>query len=486
METFERLLGYANDAMWGYILIAVLIGLGLWFTVKFQFVQFRYIPEMFRVLFDKRAISAEGKKGTSPFQAFTISTASRVGTGNLAGVASAIAIGGPGAVFWMWIVALVGGASSFIESTLAQVYKIPEKNQYRGGPAYYMEKGLKNRKLGIVFAITITFTYGLVFSSVQANTIRLAFEKSFAVEKWMMAAILTIIVALIIFGGLKRIAQVTQLIVPIMAIFYIILAVYILTLNFGALPEIFAMIFQGAFGLREVAGGTFGAAIMMGIKRGLFSNEAGMGSAPNAAATSEVTHPVKQGLIQTLGVFTDTLLICSATALIIISSGAHLSAPESMDGIQLTQAAFESQLGQWAVIFVAIAIFLFAFSSIIGNYYYGETNIEFIKNTPTGLFIYRIAVLLMVVFGAMAEFDIVWAMADLTMGIMALINLYAITRLSKVAFAAMKDYSRQKKEGKDPVFYQDHLPGVSGMEYWKREDPIKSHEKENETLNSRG
>ncbi|MFD1019969.1 alanine/glycine:cation symporter family protein [Thalassobacillus hwangdonensis] len=468
MGFLENILGYLNDAMWGYILIAVLIGLGLWFSIQTRFVQFRYIPEMFRVLFDKRAITAEGRKGTSPFQAFTISTASRVGTGNLAGVASAIAIGGPGAVFWMWIVALVGGATSFIESTLAQVYKIPEKNQYRGGPAYYMEKGLKNRKLGIAFAITIIFTYGLVFSSVQSNTIRLAFEKSFDTDKWVMAAILTVIVALVIFGGLKRIAEVTQYIIPIMAIFYIILAGYILSLNFGALPEIFGMIFQNAFGFNQAAGGTFGAAIMMGIKRGLFSNEAGMGSAPNAAATSEVTHPVKQGLIQTLGVFTDTLLICSATALIIISSGEWINNGD-MDGIQLTQTAFEAQLGEWAVIFIAVAIFLFAFSSIIGNYYYGETNLEFIKSTKSGLAIYRIAVLLMVIFGAVAQFNLVWALADLTMGIMALINLYAITRLSKVAYLTMKDYSKQKKAGKDPEFYQDHLPGVEGMEYWRRD-----------------
>ncbi|UOR11121.1 alanine/glycine:cation symporter family protein [Halobacillus amylolyticus] len=463
----EGLLTELNNWMWGYILVAALLGLGLYFTIRLNFAQFRYIPEMFRVLFDKRAISAKGKKGTSPFQAFAISTASRVGTGNLAGVAAAISVGGPGAVFWMWMVALLGGASSFIESTLAQVYKVPNKDQYRGGPAYYMEKGLNNRTLGIVFAVTITFTYGLVFSSVQSNTIRLAFERSFDIERWTMGIILTIIVALIIFGGLKRIAQVTQFVVPIMAIFYIILAGYVLIANIGGIPQMLSMIFQGAFGFREVAGGTFGGMILVGVKRGLFSNEAGMGSAPNAAATSEVSHPVKQGLIQTLGVFTDTLLICSATAVIILFSGEYTGS--DLDGIQLTQLAFETQLGQWAAIFIAIAIFLFAFSSIIGNYYYGETNIEFIKGSATGMFIYRLAVLAMVLFGAVAEFGLVWSLADLTMGIMALINLYAIFRLSKVAYAALKDYSSQRKQGKDPVFYQDHLPGVKGMEYWHRD-----------------
>lgn len=463
----EGILSFLNDWMWGTILVVALLGLGLWFSIKLNFVQFRYIPEMIRVLFDKRSISAEGKKGTSPFQAFAISTASRVGTGNLAGVAAAITVGGPGAVFWMWIVAILGGASSFIESTLAQVYKVPDKNQYRGGPAYYIEKGLKNRTLGIVFALTITFTYGLVFSSVQSNTIRLAFENSFNMEKWAMGGLLTFIVAIIIFGGLKRIAMVTQFIIPIMAIFYIILAGYVLIVNLGQVPTMFGQIFAGAFGFREVAGGTFGGMILIGIKRGLFSNEAGMGSAPNAAATSEVTHPVKQGLIQTLGVFTDTLLICSATAVIILFAGDYTNT--DLDGIQLTQAAFESQLGTWAAIFIAIAIFLFAFSSIIGNYYYGETNMEFIKTSKINLFLYRIAVLVMVMFGAVAEFNLVWSLADLTMGIMALINLYAIFRLSSVAYAALKDYRQQRDAGKDPVFYQDHLPGVEGMEYWRRD-----------------
>ncbi|MCA0971134.1 alanine:cation symporter family protein [Halobacillus litoralis] len=473
----QSALDWLNNLFWGWIIVYALLGLGLWFSIKFRFVQFRYIPEMVRVLFDKRAISAEGKKGTSPFQAFAISTASRVGTGNLAGVAAAIAVGGPGAVFWMWIVAVVGGASSFIESTLAQVYKVPDKDQYRGGPAYYMEKGLNNRKLGIAFAVTITFTYGLVFSAVQSNTIRLAFENSFDVNRLLMGTILVIISALIIFGGLKRIAQVTQYIIPVMAILYIIMALYVLIINASEVPTMLAQIFQGAFGFREIAGGTFGAMILIGIKRGLFSNEAGMGSAPNAAATSEVTHPVKQGLIQTLGVFTDTLLICSATAVIILFSGSYLDNPDA-DGIVITQMAFESEVGAWASIFIAIAIFLFAFSSIIGNYYYGETNIEFIKKSSTNIFIYRLAVLGMVMFGALAKFEIVWSLADLSMGVMILINLYAITLLSPVAFKAMKDYARQRKEGKDPIFYQDHLPGVKGMEYWRRDQDIASHEEQ--------
>ncbi|MFG6147216.1 alanine/glycine:cation symporter family protein [Halobacillus sp. B23F22_1] len=467
MDAVESVIGFLNQIIWEYLLVAVLLGLGLFFSIRLKFAQFTYIPEMFRVLFDKRAVSAKGKKGTSPFQAFTISTASRVGTGNLAGVAAAISVGGPGAVFWMWMVAVLGGASSFIESTLAQIYKVPEKNQYRGGPAYYMEKGLKNRKLGIIFAITITFTYGLVFSSVQSNTIRLAFEESFNIGKWGMGILLTVIVALVIFGGLKRIAQVTQVIIPVMAVFYIILALVVFFDNIAQVPEMFSLIFQSAFGFREFAGGTFGGMILIGIQRGLFSNEAGMGSAPNAAATSEVTHPVKQGLIQTLGVFTDTLMICSATAIIILFSNQYTNT--DLEGIQITQLAFETELGVWAAIFIAVAIFLFAFSSIIGNYYYGETNIEFIKKSSANILIYRVAVLGMVMFGAVAEFGLVWSLADLTMGIMALINLFAIFMLSKVAYAALKDYRSQRKKGKDPVFYQDHLPGVEGMEYWRRD-----------------
>ncbi|SDK17265.1 alanine/glycine:cation symporter family protein [Sediminibacillus albus] len=471
---FADILSTLNDLLWGYVLIAVLIGLGLFFTIRTKFVQFTLLKEMFRVLFDKRTINAKGKKGTSAFQAFTISTASRVGTGNLAGVASAIAAGGPGAVFWMWIIALLGGATSFVESTLAQVYKVPDKNQYRGGPAYYMEKGLNKRWLGIIFAIIITFTYGLVFNSVQSNTIRLAFEESFGISPVLMAVILVAMTAAVIFGGLKSIARVTQFIIPIMAILYVILALYVLAANYTAIPEMFELIFLNAFGIREIAGGGFGAAIMMGIKRGLFSNEAGMGSAPNAAATAEVSHPVKQGLIQTLGVFLDTLVICSATALIILTTEGY--AGSTLQGIQITQSAFEAQLGPWAAVFIAVAIFLFAYSSILGNYYYGETNIEFIKNSKPALTIYRLAVLLMVTFGALQEFDLVWNMADLSMAIMALINLYAITMLFKVAYRALKDYVDQKRQGKDPVFYRENLKGFTGMEYWGKDQTSEKEE----------
>ncbi|MFC4023536.1 alanine/glycine:cation symporter family protein [Oceanobacillus longus] len=466
MELLEGIIGIINDFLWEYILIIVLIGLGLYYTIKTKFVQFRTIPEMFKVITDKRAFDASGKKGTSPFQAFAISAASRVGTGNMAGVASAVALGGPGALFWMWLIALLGAASGFVESTLAQVYKVRDADQYRGGPAYYIEKGLKNRWLGIVFAVTITFTYGLVFNSVQSNTISLAFEGQFALDPTIVAIALVILTALVIFGGLKSIANISQIIVPVMAILYIALAVIILFMNLPAIPDMFSLIFANAFGIQQVAGGGFGAAIMMGIKRGLFSNEAGMGAAPNAAATAEVTHPVKQGLIQALGVFFDTILVCTATGFVILSAGGF--AGSEADGIQITQNAFTQMLGDWAGVFIAIAIFLFAFSSILGNYYYGESNIAYIKESKIALFIYRIAVLAMVVFGTLASFDIVWALADLTMAIMALINLYAITRLFKIANHLLKDYLDQRKKGKDPVFYKDILDNQDGIECWER------------------
>ncbi|WLR57100.1 alanine/glycine:cation symporter family protein [Mesobacillus subterraneus] len=467
MEIFNNIISELNNYMWSYILIAVLVVLGTYFTFRTRFVQFKFLPEMIRVLKDPATVSAEGKRGRSSFQAFTVSLASRVGTGNLAGVATAISAGGPGAVFWMWIIALIGAASSFIESTLAQIYKVKDADEaeYRGGPAYYMERGLNKRWLGVLFAIIIVFTFGLVFSSVQSNTIALAFDQAFGFNRFWMGIILTIMTAAVIFGGIKRIAFVSQIIVPIMAVIYLILASFIVVMNFSEIPAMLSLIVKNAFGLQEVVGGGIGAAVMMGIKRGLFSNEAGMGSAPNAAATAAVTHPVKQGLIQTLGVFTDTLLICTATAFIIIMSGEYTN--PDLDGIQLTQAALTAHVGSWAPAFVGGAIFLFAFTSIIGNYYYGETNIEFIKESPTALFIYRLAVIAMVLFGSVAELAIVWNLADLFMGIMALINLVAITLLAKIAMAALKDYREQRKEGKDPVFYADTIEGLKGIESWE-------------------
>ncbi|GLB61310.1 alanine/glycine:cation symporter family protein [Cytobacillus sp. NCCP-133] len=476
LQGLNSTVGFLNDIVWTYILIAVLIILGLYFSFKSNFVQFRYFGEMFRILGDKTMVSAEGKRGISSFQAFTISAASRIGTGNMAGVATAIAAGGPGAVFWMWVIAFLGAASSFVESTLAQIYKIKDKDGFRGGPAYYMERGLKKRWMGILFAVIITFCFGLVFNSVQSNTISLAFNEAFGTSRLTIGLILAVLTAIVIFGGIKRIAYVSQVIVPIMAVIYLIVALVIVVTNITEVPSLIATIVKGAFGMDQAFGGAMGAAVMMGIKRGLFSNEAGMGSAPNAAATAAVTHPVKQGLIQTLGVFVDTILICSATAFIIILSGAYTT--PDLSGIQLTQTALSSHIGTWAHIFVAISIFLFAFSSVIGNYYYGETNIEFIKESRLAIFIYRLCVIGMVMFGALVDLATVWGLADLSMGVMALINLIAITMLGKIAFSALKDYIAQRKQGKDPVFYADSIPGLDGIESWEtKESALKKAEK---------
>ncbi|MCP3944536.1 MAG: alanine:cation symporter family protein [Desulfobacteraceae bacterium] len=462
----ENIVSTGNTFLWSYVLIVLLIAIGIYFTIRTNFVQFRFLGEMIRLLGEgaKKSTSKDSDGNVSSFQAFCISTASRVGTGNLAGVAIAIAIGGPGAVFWMWMLALVSASSGFVESTLAQIYKVKDKDGYRGGPAYYMEKALGMRGMGIVFSILITICFGLVFNSVQANTITLAFEHAFGIDRLVTGLILAILAAFVIFGGVKRVAKTSEIIVPVMAVAYLLVALFVIGKNISQVPAIFSLIIHSAFGLKEAVGGGMGIALMQGIKRGLFSNEAGMGSAPNAAATADVSHPVKQGFVQTLGVFTDTILICSATAFIILLSGAWTA--KGLTGIQLTQAALSSQVGGWGNNFIALCIMLFAFSSIVGNYYYGESNIEFINTNKKWLFFYRIAVVAMVLMGSIAKVQVVWNMADLFMGSMALINLIAIVLLGKIAFAALKDYARQKKEGKDPVFTVNSIEGLKNVECW--------------------
>ncbi|MBM7704656.1 alanine/glycine:cation symporter family protein [Metabacillus iocasae] len=464
MDIFEPFIGWMNNLLWSYILIGMLITLGLYFTIRTNFVQFRLIKEMVRLLGEGATATENRKKGVTSFQAFAISTASRVGTGNLAGVALAISTGGPGAIFWMWLIALIGAASAFVESTLAQIYKVKDKDSFRGGPAYYMEKGLNMRWMGVLFAVLITICFGLVFNAVQANTITSAFDVAFGTDRLTMGIILAVAFAAIIFGGIRRIARISEIIVVVMALIYIGVALIVIIMNIAEIPGVISLIVKSAFGLEEAVGGTLGAALMMGIKRGLFSNEAGMGSAPNAAATATVSHPVKQGLIQSLGVFTDTIIICSCTAFIILLSNAYVQ--PDLDGIQITQAALSSHIGEWATQLVAITILLFAFSSLIGNYYYGETNIEFLNTNKSFLFLYRIAVVAMVIFGSVAKVQIVWDMADLFMGLMAIVNLIAIFMLGKIAFAALNDYMKQKKAGKDPVFYKDSIEGIEDVECW--------------------
>lgn len=463
IDILNWLVGPFNNFIWTYILIGALLILGLYFTIRTKFVQVRLFGEMFRLIVEKK----ESNDGVSPFQAFTISAASRVGTGNVTGVALAIGVGGPGAVFWMWMIAIIGMATAFIESTLAQVYKVKDGDTFRGGPAYYMEKALGLRKLGIVFAILLTLCFGFIFNAVQSNTISQSFMDVFGWNDWVVGLILVVATAIIIFGGVKRIVKVTELIVPIMATFYILIAFYIVLTNISEIPGVFNLIISHAFGLKEVVGGGIGAAMMQGIRRGLFSNEAGMGSVPNAAATANISHPAKQGLVQSLGVFFDTILVCSATAFIIILAGLYTTGEQ--DGIILTQSSMAVHVGSWAPYFVAIAILFFAFSSIIGNYYYGETNIEFINGNKIWLLIYRVCVLGMVMFGALASVQVVWDMADLFMGLMAIINLTVIALLGNIVFKVLDDFTVQRKQGLNPVFKAKTIPGLKGAECWEDE-----------------
>lgn len=451
MESLQQIIDSANDLLWSYIMIAALLLCAAYFTLRSGFVQFRMIGEMFRQLINSTERRRdEGVKHISPFEAFVVSLASRVGTGNLAGVATAVAVGGPGAVFWMWIIALLGAANAFVESTLAQLYKRRSADSYIGGPAYYIEWGLKCRPMAILFSVLTIVTFGFAFNTVQSNTLCEAVENAFGIDRLYIGIAITVSTLIIIFGGIQRIAKVSSVVVPVMAVGYILLAFVVVAMNIGSLPEVLKTIINSAFGVEQVVGGGMGAAVMQGIKRGLFSNEAGMGSAPNAAATASTSHPVKQGLIQTLGVFTDTLIICSCTAFIILASGVELGG--ELDGVRLTQEALTSQIGITGRIFVAVAIFFFAFSSIFGNYYYGEANVRFITSSQRVLNIYRIIVGAMVMGGAMMSLKMVWSLADLTMGLMTLCNIVALVLLGRQALLLLDDYRRQKREGKDPVF----------------------------------
>ncbi|PAV02416.1 sodium:alanine symporter family protein [Arsenophonus sp. ENCA] len=454
-----------NNILWSGVLIYLLLGVGIYFTLGTGLIQFRHFGHMFTIL---KNSNKSDSSGISSFQALCTSLAARVGTGNLTGVAIALTAGGPGAIFWMWLVALIGMATSFAESTLAQLYKTKDdQGNYRGGPAYYMEKGLKMRWMGVLFSIFLIIAFGLVFNSVQANSIAQATAVAFGFNPLYVGIVLAIICGIIIFGGLRSIARVAEFVVPIMAIAYLILAFWVMSNNIERLPDVFLLIIKHAFDLQEAVGGVVGygvaQAMTQGIQRGLFSNEAGMGSAPNAAAAASPypPHPASQGYVQMLGVFMDTLVICSATAIIIISSGALDSADATISGIELTQRALSSAVGDWGAIFIAIVIFFFAFTSIIANYAYAESNMVFLENNHTaGLYILRLATLGMVIFGSMAEMPLVWKLADLSMGLMALTNLIAILMLSGIAFKLTKDYNQQRKAGKLPTFDIDAYPDI--------------------------
>jgi len=468
MDFLNSIIGQINTVLWSYVLIALLILSGLFYTLRTGFAQGRLLGDMVALITGKLSSLKDGEKKVAGqvtgFQAFCIAVASHVGTGNLAGVAIAVVVGGPGALFWMWIIALLGGATSLIENTLAQTYKVKEGNGFRGGPSYYMEKALGQKTLGYIFSVIVIVTFAFVFNTVQANTIAQAFETSFNMSSTVAGIILAALTALIIFGGLNRIANVVGFMVPIMAIGYVVVALYVLAVNIVHIPGLFMSIIEAAFGLKQAVGGAIGVAMLQGIKRGLYSNEAGMGSAPNAAATSNVSHPVKQGLLQAFGVFVDTILICSATGFIVLLYPEYNTIGEK--GIKLTQLALSHSVGTWGAGFITLCIFLFAFSSLVGNYYYGEANLEFLTKSKTSMLIFRVLTVACVYLGSVASLGLVWDIADVSMGIMALMNIIVIAILSPKAVAIIKDYIRQRKEGKNPVFKAKDIPGLENTECW--------------------
>ena len=464
----ERIMGAVNGVLTDYVLVGMLLLVSLYFTFRMRGVQFRMIGEMCRLLVESGKRHEDTRKADTPahgsvssFQAFALSIASRVGTGNLAGVAIAISVGGPGAVFWMWVTALLGAASAFVESTLAQLFKVKGERSFRGGPAYYIQKGIHQRWWAVTFAVLITLTFGFAFNTVQANTLSSAMNNSFGIPMWVTGCIVTALTLALVWGGVHRISRFSEIVVPVMAIAYIILAIVLVIMNISHLPRVLALIVENAFGFNEILGGTMGSAISMGVKRGLFSNEAGEGSTPNAAATASVSHPVKQGLIQALGVYTDTILVCTATAFIILVSDVSL---HDSNGIVLTQQAIDAGFGGGSSLgstFVCIAITLFAFTSIIANYYYGETNIRFIRNNDALVNLYRLIVGAMVYLGSVMSLDLVWGFADITMAMMTICNLAAILVLGKYARRLLLDYLDQRKLGKDPVYRSSTIPEIA-------------------------
>ena len=468
-----NILNEVNDFLWTYVVITLLVVCAVYFTIKTKGVQFRSLKETWNLLKEKPRQTAsetnsptkQKKKSVNSFQAFAISLSSRVGTGNLAGVASAIFVGGPGAVFWMWVMALFGAATAFIESTLAQLYKKKGKDAFYGGPAYYMQNGLKKKWMGILFAVLITITFGMANQTVQSNTLCDALADSMGIGKIVVGVALTIMTLIIIFGGVQRIAKFSSIVVPFMAVGYILLALYIMAINITHIPEMIGVIIDNAFGLKQMGGGVIGIAIMEGVKRGLFSNEAGEGSAPNAAATADISHPVKQGLLQAVGVFADTLVICTCTAFMILLSGLY---DGELDGILLTKAAIVSEIGVYGGWFLTAAIFLFAYSTIIANYFYGETNIRFITQKKWAVNTFRIITGVTVMLGALVSLQTAWSMVDICMGLMTICNLIAILLLSGKAFKLLNNYLEQRKEGKNPEFHRNMMPEIEkDIECWE-------------------
>ncbi|GIJ00545.1 AGCS family alanine or glycine:cation symporter [Sediminihabitans luteus] len=477
----EHVIDPLSTILYSYVLIYLLIGAGLYFTLRTRAVQVRLFGTMLRLVGGSRG---EAKGGISSFQAFCVGLASRIGTGNIAGVAIALTLGGPGAIFWMWVVALVGMATAFVESTLAQMFKVrAEDGSFRGGPAYYIQRGLRSRRWGVVFALLLIFAFGFAFNMVQANTISDVLSTSHGVSSGWTAVLLMVLAAPILYGGVRRVATFAGVVLPVMALVYVGLALVIIVLNLGAVPDVLRQIVEGAFGLDEALAGTAGgilAALLNGVKRGLFSNEAGMGSAPNAAATATVSHPAKQGLIQSLGVFVDTIVVCSATAFIILVAGPSVYDPGATTeaaGASLTQAAVAAELGTWTTWPMTILIAVFAFSSVVGNYSYAEVNLTFLGIHGKALTALRTLVLAAVGVGSLVALEAAWALADVAMALMAIVNLVAIALLGRWAFGALRDFEAMRRAGRDDPFVgvgNPHLPGDLPGDVWSGQETSHS------------
>ena len=475
----EEIIKSVNDIVWSNALIFVALASGLFYSFKTRFVQIRMVKEMVRLLFGGKS----SERGVSSFQAFAIAISGRVGTGNIAGVATAIALGGPGAIFWMWVIAFLGSASAFIEATLGQLYKENKDGEYRGGPAYYIEKGLGIKWFATLFAIATILSTALFLPGVQANSIAAGVNSAFGIDVTYTGIAIIVFLAVIVFGGVKRIGKFSEIVVPFMAIAYILLAVIIIGMNFREIPEILKLIISSAFGANQAFGGIVGMAIMWGVKRGVYSNEAGQGTAPHAAAAAEVSHPAKQGLVQAFSVYIDTLFICTATAFMILftlqynvidPSGGFISEniPGVVYGPEYTQLAIESQFPGFGKIFVAIALSFFAFTTIMAYYYIAETNVSYLDHKNKNkwmIWVLRILLLTATFYGSIKSAELAWTMGDIGVGIMAWLNFIAIFLLRKPALALLKDYEKQKKEGKDPVYDPDESNlGIKNVEIWRR------------------
>ena len=478
-EVILEVLARVNDIIWVPLMI-MLMGTGFYFTYKLKFVQFKMLPESIRVMLKKEKNISNG---INPVEAFLVGLASRIGAGNITGVATAIVIGGPGSMFWMWAVALVVAASSFVENTLGQIFKVNEEEKgFVGGPSYYMKSGMGAKNMGKIFAFVLIACYGIAFVSIQSNTISSIATSTFPNVNNMeiiVGIVVMTLTAFVLLGGAKKIVKVSSIFVPFMSVGYLILAVIVIILNFNTLPTVISTIISQAFTIQSITGATIGGVIINGARRGMFSNEAGMGSAPNAAATATTSHPVKQGLVQMLGVFVDTLVICTATGLIILTSLSRTEflnfsnaalTDSSFNAVVVTQQALINTLGNWSGYLLAIFIFFFAFTSILGNYFYSESSFEYLTDNKKSLFGFKVLVVLVVYWGAVAQTETLWALSDVLMGVMAFLNIIAISYLFKYVYRALEDYNKQKKQNKDPIFLEKNIKGLEGTVWTSKEE----------------